>query len=238
MAVAAKKLHDETKVLSPFMTARDNLVEALKGKRFGLMGFDPEETQALRSAIDFASARTHSITEDPRHPGLMTLTPFDGCVMNLSSEVAKAAGGAVDLLSLSRKPTVIIGERDEVQTEAVGTAGLALDEPAAFQRGEQPRCGARVDAGSAGELVDAEAGIARRECVEQRERAPDRSDRTRDASRSRLLRSQRPVLAARRWRRRRPSCEEFVVATRSGLADSSDRITWTWIPAGANRSRE
>jgi hypothetical protein len=131
-----------------------------------------------------------------------------------------------------------VGERDEVQTEAVGTAGLTLDEPAAFQRGEQPRCGARVDAGSAGELVDAEAGIARRECVEQRERAPDRSDWTRDASRSRVLRSQRPVLAARRWRRRRPSCEELAVATRSGLADSSDRMTWTWIPAGANRSRE
>ena len=122
MAVAAKKLRDETKVLSPFMTARDNLVETLKGKRFGLMGFDPEETQALRSAIDFVSARTHSITEDPRHPGLMTLTPFDACVMNLSSEIAKAAGGAVDLLALSRKPTVIIGERDEVLGHAFSLA--------------------------------------------------------------------------------------------------------------------
>ena len=114
MAVAAKKLHDETKVHSPFMMARDNLVETLKGKRFGLVGFDPEETQALRSAIDFASAKMHLIAEDPRHPGLTTLRPFDACVMNLSSEVAKAAGGAVDLLALSRKPTVIIGERDEV----------------------------------------------------------------------------------------------------------------------------
>ena len=122
MAVAAKKLHDETKVHSPFMMARDNLVETLKGKRFGLVGFDPEETQALRSAIDFASAKMHSIAEDPRHPSLTTLTPFDACVMNLSSEVAKAAGGAVDLLALSRKPTVIIGERDEVLGHAFSLA--------------------------------------------------------------------------------------------------------------------
>src|SRR5579863_825370 len=112
MAVGAKNLRDE-KILTPFMIARDNLVETLKGKRFGLVGFDLEETQALRSAIDFASARMHSIAEDVRHPSLTTLTPFDACVMNLSSEVAKVAGGAVDLLAISRKPTVIIGERDE-----------------------------------------------------------------------------------------------------------------------------
>jgi len=31
-----------------------------------------------------------------------------------------------------------IGERDEVQTEAVRAAWVALDEPAAFQRREQP----------------------------------------------------------------------------------------------------
>jgi len=122
MAVAVKNLRDE-KVLNPFMMARDNLVETLKGKRFGIGGFEPEETQALRSAIDFASARMHSIADDPRHPGLTTLTPFDACVMNLSSEVAKAAGGTVDLFALSRKPTVIIGERDEVLGHAFSLAG-------------------------------------------------------------------------------------------------------------------
>jgi CheY-like chemotaxis protein len=125
MPVAAKTLRDETKVLSPFLMARDSLVEILKGKRFALLGFDPEETQALRSAIDFASARMHSVTEDPRHPNLTTLTPFDACVMNLSSEVSKAAGGAVDLLAISRKPTVIIGERDEVLGHAFSLASAA-----------------------------------------------------------------------------------------------------------------
>ncbi len=123
MAVAAKTLGDEGKVLSPFMMARDNLVETLKGKRFALLGFDPEETQALHSAIDFASARMHSIAEDPSHPGLTTLTPFDACVVNLSSEIAKMAGGAVDLLAISRKPTVIVGERDEVLGHAYSLAG-------------------------------------------------------------------------------------------------------------------
>jgi CheY-like chemotaxis protein len=127
MAVALKTsvVGNETKVLSPFQMARDNLVETLKGKRFALFGFDPEETQALRSAIDFASARMHSIAEDPRHPGLTTLAPFDACVVNLSSELSKVAGGAVDLLAISRKPSVIIGEREEVLGHAFSLASAA-----------------------------------------------------------------------------------------------------------------
>jgi len=126
MAVAVKTLESsETKALSPFLTARDHLVEALKGKRFGLLGFDAEETQMLRSAIDFASAKLHSIAEDPRHPSLSTLAPFDACVMNLTSELAKVPEGAVDLLAIGRKPTVIIGERDEVLGHAFSLAGVA-----------------------------------------------------------------------------------------------------------------
>jgi CheY-like chemotaxis protein len=127
MALAAKSLvvANPAQVLSPFLMARDNLVETLKGKRFALLGFDAEETQALRSAIDFASARMHSIADDPRHPSLTTLTPFDACVVNLSSEVSKVAGGAVDLLALSRKPSVIIGERDEVLGHAFSLASAA-----------------------------------------------------------------------------------------------------------------
>ncbi len=124
MLVAAKlpMVQNETKVISPFLMARDNLVDTLKGKRFALLGFDSEETQALRSAIDFASARMHSIADDLHHPSLTTLTPFDACIVNLSSEVSKIAGGAVDLLALSRKPTVIIGERDEVLGHAYALA--------------------------------------------------------------------------------------------------------------------
>ena len=122
LAVKISEVRNEMKALSPFLMARDNLVEVLKAKRFALLGFDPEETQALRSAIDFASARMHSIADDPRHPSLTTLAPFDACVLNLSSEVSKVAGGAVDLLAISRKPTVIIGERDEVLGHAFSLA--------------------------------------------------------------------------------------------------------------------
>lgn len=125
LAVKTSGVGNEAKVLSPFLMARDNLVETLKGKRFALLGFDPEETQALRSAIDFASARIHSIAEEPRHPSLTTLAPFDACVVNLSSQVSKVAGGAVDLLAISRKPTVIIGERDEVLGHAFSLASVA-----------------------------------------------------------------------------------------------------------------
>jgi CheY-like chemotaxis protein len=125
LAVNTAEVGNETKALSPFLMARDSLVETLKGKRFALLGFDPDETQALRSAIDFASARMHSIAEDPRHPSLTTMAPFDACVVNLSSAVSKAAGGAVDLLVISRKPTVIIGERDEVLGHAFSLASAA-----------------------------------------------------------------------------------------------------------------
>jgi len=115
----------DSKAPHTFMMARDNLVAALKGKRFGLFGFDPEETQALRGAIDFASAKMHSITEDPRHPSLTTLAPFDACVLNLSAELAKAGSAGVDLLAITRKPTVIIGERDEVLGHAYSLASAA-----------------------------------------------------------------------------------------------------------------
>jgi CheY-like chemotaxis protein len=126
MAVALKSSENhESKLRDTFLLARDRLVETLKGKRFALLGFEPEETEMLRSAIDFAGARMHSITEDPRHPSLNTLAPFDACVMNLSAELAKSADGAVDLLAISRKPTVIIGERDEVLGHAFSLAGAA-----------------------------------------------------------------------------------------------------------------
>jgi CheY-like chemotaxis protein len=127
MALAVKiALPDsETSTPSPFLRERDKLVATLKIKRFALFGFDSEETQKLRGAIDFASARMHSIADDPLHPSLTTLAPFDACVLNLSSEVSKIGGGGVDLLAISRKPTVIIGERDEVLGHAYSLASAA-----------------------------------------------------------------------------------------------------------------
>jgi CheY-like chemotaxis protein len=115
MSLPAKNASEsELRAPDQLLTARDNLVATLKGKRFALLGFDPEETLVLRSAIDFASARMHSMAEDPRHPSLTTLTPFDACVLNLSAEISRLSGGGVDLLAITRKPTVIIGERDEI----------------------------------------------------------------------------------------------------------------------------
>ncbi len=125
LAVKIAQPDSETGAQSPFLRERDNLVAALKGKRFALFGFDSEETQKLRGAIDFASARMHSIADDPRHPSLTTLAPFDACVLNLSSEVSKVGGAGVDLLAISRKATVIIGERDEVLGHAYSLASAA-----------------------------------------------------------------------------------------------------------------
>ena len=125
MAFAAKtsEMANESKPLNSFMAARDNLVATLKGKRFAVFGFEPEESQALRSALDFANAKMHSIADDPHHPSLTSLAPFDVCVLNLSAEISKAGGAGVDLLAISRKPCVIIGERDEVLSHAFSLAG-------------------------------------------------------------------------------------------------------------------
>jgi CheY-like chemotaxis protein len=127
MAFAAKTSEAviESNALSPFMVARDNLVATLKGKRFALFGFGPDETQTLRSALDFANAKMHSMADDGRHPSLTTLAPFDACVLNLSAEISKVGGARVDLLAISRKPTVIIGERDQVLGHAYSLASAA-----------------------------------------------------------------------------------------------------------------
>jgi CheY-like chemotaxis protein len=123
MAIAMNTSNgDETRASAEFSTARDQLVETLKGKRFALLGFEPEETLMLRSALDFASAKMHSIADDQRHPSLTTLTPFDACVVNLSSEGSATGHGSIDLLAISHKSTVIIGERDEVLGHAYSLA--------------------------------------------------------------------------------------------------------------------
>ncbi len=62
-----------------------------------------------------------------------------------------------------------------MQAEPVRAAGLALDQPAALERREQPRGGARVHADPPGQRVD--AGRALGQGVEQRERAGDGADR-------------------------------------------------------------
>ena len=99
-------------------TARDSLLEALKGKRFAMIDFAVEESKSLRAATDSIGAHMHAITEDPRHPGLNSLAPFDACVINLSSQAGKDAGGALDLVAISHKPTIIIGDRAEVLAHA------------------------------------------------------------------------------------------------------------------------
>ena len=95
-------------------TARDSLLETLKGKRFAMGDFDDEESKALRLATDSVGAHMHVIAEDPRHPGLNSLSPFDACVINLSSSGGKVAGGLLELVGTHNKPTIIIGDRAEI----------------------------------------------------------------------------------------------------------------------------
>jgi CheY-like chemotaxis protein len=109
--------HD-AKVTDQLSASKENLIATLKGKRFGLVGFEREESDALRSAIDFANAYMHAITPDLHKPALNSMAPFDACVVNLSSAAANVEGGPVELLPISRKPTIIIGDRDSVLRHA------------------------------------------------------------------------------------------------------------------------
>ena len=62
----------------------------------------------------------------------------------------------------------------ELEPEAVGAVGGALDETAGLERAQQPGGRARVDPDPPRELVDPETGIARGHLVEQRQRARHR----------------------------------------------------------------
>ena len=71
-----------------------------------------------------------------------------------------------------------VGERDELEPEAVRPARVTGDIAVALERREQARRGAGVDADPPGELGDAEVGVARGELIEQRERTRDGADGT------------------------------------------------------------
>ena len=94
-------------------------------------------------------------------------------VSPVSSTSARSCGRASS--RTSRRDEHAVGERDEVQPEPVRAAGLALDQPAALERGEEPRRAGRVHADPARERVDARRPFGER--VEQRERPCDRADR-------------------------------------------------------------
>ena len=108
----------DPKVIDHLSASKESLIATLKAKRFALIGFQPEESNALRSAIDSANAFMHTVTPDPGRPALNSMAPFDASVINLSSPAANVEGGPVSLLPISRKPTIIIGDRDDILCHA------------------------------------------------------------------------------------------------------------------------
>lgn len=100
----------------------DNLVETFKGKRFALLGFDAAEAQRIKALGDSVNLRVHAVVQDAGYPGLNSLAPFDGCVVNLSA--GKIDGAPGDVLAISRRPAIIIGDRVEIMRHA-----LALGAP-------------------------------------------------------------------------------------------------------------
>ena len=104
---------------------RDNLVETFKGKRFALLGFDAAEAEHISAVAGSVNLRVHAIVQEAGYPGLNSLAPFDGCVVNLSAGRIDGAPG--DVLAISRKPAIIIGDRAEIMRHALALGASKND---------------------------------------------------------------------------------------------------------------
>jgi DNA-binding response OmpR family regulator len=104
---------------------RDNLLDTFKGKRFALLGFNTAEADHIRATAESVGLRVHAIVREAGYPGLNSLAPFDGCVVNLSAGSIDGAPG--DVLAISRRPAIIIGERAEIMRHALALGAAKND---------------------------------------------------------------------------------------------------------------
>ncbi len=100
------------------MAARDSVAETLRGKRFALVGFDDSEAARMRAASASAGAYAYVITPQPALPGLNSLAPFDVCLLNISRQEGQ---GPADLMAMTRRPAILIGNRDEMEQYALAS---------------------------------------------------------------------------------------------------------------------
>lgn len=96
------------------MAARDSVAETLRGKRFALVGFDDSEVARMRAAAASAGAYAYVITPQPALPGLNSLAPFDVCLLNISRQEGPEAKAPADLMAMTHRPAILIGNRDEM----------------------------------------------------------------------------------------------------------------------------
>ncbi len=105
------------------MLCDDRLADALRGKRFGLVGFDHGEVAQIRVAATAVGAWVHILIQQS-HPGLNSLAPFDVCVLNISQQGASPQKAPTEMVAMMHKPTILVGNRDEMARNALALASF------------------------------------------------------------------------------------------------------------------
>jgi DNA-binding response OmpR family regulator len=103
------------------------LAETLAGRRVALIGFESDEADRIRSALERVRAYSHVITGIASHPGLSPLARFDLCIVNASPGAGADAMRAVDRLVQSRMPGLLIASREELMEHALEVASAQHD---------------------------------------------------------------------------------------------------------------
>ena len=101
--------------------------QALAGRRFALMGFDPRESDPIIAALGTVRGIGHVVGAAPAIPGLNTLAPFDACFINASAAAIGEQPPPIEMIARSRKPAVIIGTADELVERFPAVADLNRD---------------------------------------------------------------------------------------------------------------
>jgi len=101
--------------------------QSLAGRRFGLMGFDASEGDSILAALGTVRGIGHVVGAAPNIPGLNSFSPFDACFINASAKSVGEQPAPIEIIALSKKPAVIVGDLDELVTRFAVVADLNRD---------------------------------------------------------------------------------------------------------------
>ena len=101
--------------------------QSLAGRRFGLMGFEASEGDTILAALSTVRGIGHVVGAAPNIPGLNSFSPFDACFINASAKSIGEMPAPIEMIALSKKPAVIVGDLDELVTRFAVVADLNRD---------------------------------------------------------------------------------------------------------------
>ncbi len=104
---------DRSDVCEDGMPLQDAVTETLRGMRFAIVGFEPQEAARIRSVLDLAGAHANVLGSASAHPRLNSLAMFDVCVIDVSP--GESGEAPADLVAQKEKPAVLIGNSGEMR---------------------------------------------------------------------------------------------------------------------------